>query len=271
MRPVSFGSYTSFDWIQDYRTNFVDGVPATTRLPGLDGGWNDDGYQALPVAIGVVSFTYYLLSDTRAGMDALRDAARAMQSYGLAKLICEPTDGGTDRYCWAYIHNMQLSERQDGHTDLWQPVHMVFHVPDPRWLVDAHTAWADAHTINASGTETTSTVNNAGSAPTLPRITITPGGGQTCENPQVDRIVSGVVVDRVKYTGTLSGASGNQLIIDGKHQLAQLDAADVWGSSFTYHHGDLFRLAPGNNSVKVYFENVGDAAEVRLQYADAWR
>lgn len=281
---VSFGAY-SFGFLREYTCNFGDGVPQTVRLPNMHGGWNENGWGVLPQAIGVVNCGFRLYATTRAEMDALRDAVWLMRSYGLAQLIKQPTLlSDTQRFCYAQIHNISMSERKDEHTDLIQDVRVIFHVPDPHWYADDdHSPWtfADGHAFDdpgltfgdggqdivASGTSTSDTIMNDGTARTICEVNINPGAGNTCTDPTVERVVDGVVKDRVKFTGTLNGDV--DFNINGWVQRVTNGGVDAW-DDFSYMNADFFRLEPGSNTIRVLMANAGDDATVTLRFWDAF-
>lgn len=281
----SFGSYVfpNGGIVHNFSTNFGDGVVNAVRMPGMHGGFNEDGIGTPPSAIGVVRFRFWLVANTRAQMDALRYAAKAMREMGMDKLVYQKTDLSANLFCMATVHNIQMQEQKGEHTDLWQPVDMIFHVPDPVWLGgayggyvfdgsydfgDALSAGGGGLVQNLSGTTTNLTVTNNGNAMTKARLTIAPDTGQSCANPTVQRIVNGVVVDEVSWTGTLN--YGDSLVIDGNRQVIQKNGANALANA-TYLHPDLIRLAAGSNSIKVLLNASGNAAKAYWIYYDAYR
>src|SRR3990172_11272451 len=135
---VSFDTYT-FTFLQDFATNFADGVLHTVRLPGMDGGFNLDGSDAPPAPVGSVRMGFYLVSETRAGLDDLRDAVRGLQYKGLKRLVYQPTDDtDAQRWAWARAQSIQMGEQKQAQTDFWQPVSITFECPEAVWFVDAY-------------------------------------------------------------------------------------------------------------------------------------
>ena len=279
-----FGSYIFPPTQEDFYTNFSNLVPSNTRLPGKDGSFRLNGDSRSPSESGSVTVAFLLKSLTREEMDGLRDALKVIGDWGLQKLVYQPTDPNSpERYCYAEVNNLPDSQNKDGHTDLWQVVRLNFTVPDPYWLVRASEDWLlgddyilgddltlgdGGSTITASGTSTTDTINNPGSATSIAQVVVQPGTGDSCENVRVQRLVGGVVVDEISYTGVL--VEGDHFAIDGAAQFARVNGSPAW-DSVGYMHVDFFRLAPGDNTVRVLFENGGDAADVRIYFEPRYR
>lgn len=285
MGAVSFGSYSFPASLKEFSDNFKDGVPNTVQMPGKAGGYNQDGDESLPTQMGQVTIGFRLMADTREGMDALRDAANAMQSMGLQKLIYQPTEPDDDvRYCWAYVHYIQMARREDLHTNYWQDVQAVFHVPDPHWYVDdpdvpkfdgtydfdgTITFGDGAAVYAASGTETTLTITHNGTGIALPILTIEPDTSDSCENPEVRRLDSdGIIRDRVGYTGVVTDA--DLFAIESARQALTFNGANVFADC-EYGNPALLRLFPGENTLKVRFKNAGDAANVRIYIREVYK
>lgn len=284
---VRFGGYTFPATLTTMVDNFSDGVPTSTRLPGLSGGWPMDAAGATPTQVGSVTVGFTLVADDREDMDALRDAARAMAEFGLAQLVyqpTEPTDG--ERWCWARVQYITMSQRKDMHTDLWQDVTAHFFVPDPVWrggdygalrigepgLVIADPAeWvigSGGYVINATASGDDDELPYAGNATAAAVVTIKPPAGFSAENVRVERRLGALVVDRVQYTGVLTDA--DEIIFDGERGRVFLNGVSV-GENVNYLHPDLFRLEPGQTDVVVLFDNAGGRADVTFHYWDTWR
>jgi len=282
---LSFGSYQFPAALGEYSSNFGDAVPKTVRLPGLDGGYSDDGDQAAQGEIGNVRMGFHLIAETREAMDAKRDAVKAMKQWGVQKLVMQPTDPRLPaRFCWARVNNITMGENKDKHSDLWQKVAMFFQVPDPKWLVptymppmldgqwnlgDSLEVGQGAYTFTASGVSTSKTVVQRGNADSIAIISILPGVGDSCENPTVQRVVNGAILDEWKYTGVV--AAEEELIVDGQNQRAVLQAESVLGANFRYLTPHFLALGPGLNDLNVLFKNAGDEAVVRVWFYDVYR
>lgn len=269
---VTFGDTSpqvyTFTNIQGYSDNFADVVAQSVRLPGLDGGFDVYGSTPAPKAIGQVRVSIRLYAETRAAMTTARTNLRAMLSWGVQKLIVQPSDAGADtRYCYARVNNINMAERPADNTDFIQSVTVVFQVADPYWMAST----ATSTTISASGTSTDGTVTNDGNANALPVITIAPTAGNTCENPEVRRIDgSGNVLDAIGYTGTLTDT--DTLTINCKTSAIEVNGSDSWSNKDETNttHPDWLRLASGDNTIRVIFANVGDVADVTFDFEDTY-
>lgn len=281
----SYGSYAFGEFVNAYDTNFAQGVAQTRRMPGVDGGWSDLGFGPAETPPGRLSIEFWLVAEAREDMDALRDEARALMSYGLQRLEYTSLDAniGT-RYCYARALDVTPREMKAKHTDLFQRITAIFEVPEARWYKDRYnavkvgdgTALDDGATVGSgallvacSGLVTEFAALNGGNAITIPAISVMPGSGQSCENPKVQRIEAGLIADEIAYTGVIAAES--ELFCDGKREYAALDADNVFGPNFSYINPSLFRLQPGPNVIRVVFANSGDAAGVRLWYRDCFR
>ncbi|MBZ0294494.1 MAG: hypothetical protein K8L99_18160, partial [Anaerolineae bacterium] len=113
--------------------NFKDLVPSTRRLLGASGGFSNYGTQALPSEVGTVNYTmwlhFYDEADGRAKLDALGE----MASWGLQRLWKQPMGGGRERFCWAYLNNVNMSQKVENVPHKRMLVTITFHVPAPFW------------------------------------------------------------------------------------------------------------------------------------------
>lgn len=286
---LTFGAYTFPSTLAEFSDNFRDTTPQTVRLPGMHGGYNQDGDATAQTAIGKVTVGFYLVAQSRDGMDDLRDAVGALVEYGLQQLIYQPTDpGDPTRFCWARVNYINIPQRKDEHTDLHQKITITFQVADPHWYVGTGTPWqigvaghtigetdleigsgGSPATISASGTSTDSTVTNSGNALTVPVVAIRCGASQTFVNPTIQRIKNGEVVDEVAWTGTVG--NNGELFLVGRLHRAVYNAASILGNNFSYEHPDFIRLEPGANTIRVRSTSGGSAATVTIWYASAYR
>lgn len=278
---------TTFTHIAEFDDNFGDSVPHTQRLPGRDGGWSHDGDLPAATAIGTVTLGCWLVAPTRAAMDAQRDALLALSALGLQRLVVQPTDPATpERYCWARVNYVRMTERKDAHSDLWQKVQVVFQVPDPHWVTAGYgvdwqlgsgasvgeldlTLGRGAYLIHATGTLTAASLTHLGNTPALVAFSIQPQAAQSCQWPRLQRVVAGQVVDEVAYSGTLH--AGDEWVVDGRRGLVTLNGASAFGASLRYLHPSMMRVAAGVNSLQVRFANPSDAATVRIWFDHTYR
>lgn len=268
---ITFGDTSpqiyTFTNIQSYSDTFTDVVAQTTRLPAVSGGFDIYGDTPAPKAVGQVRVTFKLSSSTKTGMTALRRAVRAMTEWGVQKIIMQPSDSGEDTvYCYGRVNNINISQRPADNTDLIQSVTVIFQVADPYWRQST----ASSDIISASGTSTDQVVANDGNATTLPIITIAPAATDTCQNPEIRRIVGGNIADAIGWTGTLTDT--DTLIINCQTGAITLNGSDDWANKDETNttHPDWLRLPPGDNTIRVVFANIGDAADVTLDYEDTY-
>lgn len=286
---LAFGDYTFPSELVEFNDNFADTTPQTVRLPGMSGGFNSDGDKASQTAIGKVVVGFWLVTQSRADMDALRDAVNAMVHYGYQRLTYQPTEPTDDvRFCWARVNFISMSERKDEHTDLHQKVSVTFQAPNPHWFVATTGLWTigdgtiiddptdveiggggTPETTVAAGTLTTDTITYNGNAETIVTVVINCGAAETCQNPMIRRIFNGEIVDQFQYTGTIG--NNGELIVSGKTKQVMLDGANVLGANFSYEHPDFLRLEPGVNTIQIIFANSGDDATVTYWFDTAYR
>lgn len=258
-----YGTYTfpTVPGDQDFRTNFKDLVARTTRLPGVSGGYDEHGSGRAPSEIGNVQFSIFLTSDTRAGMQALRDALNRMADWGVGVLY--DTINGVDRWCYARVNNITITEDRHKHTDLHQKVQLSFQVSDPFWytagntfvwdsgiLWDGANQYWDLQTGTSVTTSGTISITNNGSAFTLPRIFVNNTSGSGVTDLRIERVVNGLAVDDMRYTTTL--ATGTYLDIDTQRKRVSIGAVGTNAyANFSARSADWLRLLPGANSLRV--------------------
>ena len=286
---LTFGDYT-FPNVQRVLPDFVQLRTKIQTAPGMDGGFDVYGEGVAPTAPGRATEEFILISSTREGMDVLRDAVKTLPSYGVAKLIYQPTEPSDDeRWCWARALPQPMRQDKAGQDDYWQSVTVNFEVSEACWYVDSYVGWKlgdgyalgdtdlligedpdgnGPYEIAASGASTDDSIDNDGNVTAIPKITVEPQSGQTCENPVIQRLQGNYVADEVAWEGTLT--YGDILVINGRTQDVTYNAVKAW-DDFDYDHPSLFRLLPGSNSIRVIFENGGDAATVRFFTRDKYR
>ena len=271
---------------QDFRTNFGELVARTSRMPGVSGGFDEYGSGRAPSAVGNIQFSFWLVSDTLSGMQALRDAVYPMADWGAGRLIQTMQDG-TERWAWARVNNITMSEKRHMHSDLFQQVQMSFQASNPYWYRPgneavwdgaATAAWDNASAIWDGGAGTSITdsgtisVTNAGSATTLARVIIHKNSAGTCWNPIVRRVVNGAVVDEVRWSYGVG--AGSYVDINPRAQRVQwvLYTTNVVYDGyalgyFEAKHPDWMRLAPGVNSIQVLMDG---SATVSIKYLERY-
>ena len=286
---VSFGDYI-FPTSNQGRISarFVKSRRAQqVRVPGMDGSWDGDGFDASPVEAAALSVEFTVIAATRSEMDGHRDALLAMLHYGLDVLAYQNTNVAlASRWTLARVTDVRMSENKGEHSDLWQEVRLTCFAPEPSWKVNnygglyigqagliiddpnSNTIGEGGYSVSASGLTTAVTLPYVGNAPAIPSISIEPQSGQTCENVRIRRLDGNYPLDDLQYTGTLT--YGQILAISGRKQTVTVDAVPAW-DDFSYDNPDFLRLEPGQTDLVIYFTNVGDAATVRFHYFDEYR
>lgn len=255
-----YGTYTfpTSPADQDFNTNFKNLITKVTRGIGTNGGVDEYGMGRSPSDVGNVQFSIYLVSQTRSGMQTLRDSLNTICDWGVGRLV--DNINGTERWCWARISSDNIKEDRHKHSDLQQKVQLTFQVSDPFWYTAGSegvlwgaSTWGGA-TWDGTASPTTITttgtisVTNNGSAYTLARLVLWNNSGSTISNPVIKRIIAGSPVDRLTYTGSI--ADGQQLELNPRAHTALLDGTDVI-SNIDFMHPDWLRLLPGSNSLQV--------------------
>lgn len=271
---------------QEYNDNFKEVVLNTTRLPGADGGFDEHGQSRAPGAVGKVQFGFYLVTESRSAMLAKRDQLGAMREWGPGLLYYrppgddgQPDTGQPERWCFARVNNILLSEKRHEHTDLFQKVQITFQASDPFWYAPGTEEvwgsfnWNDGSLWSgSSGTLVTGsgdlTLANSGNAFTLARIVIV-NGGSISSNFRFRRMVNGLAAD--DFFMGVSIASNAVLEADARrHRIYQnyirLTDAQLSGL-VTAKHPDWLRLMPGVNTVRVTLDG---AATVFVRYLERY-
>lgn len=283
--PTKFHTYTFPETRMTlFQDNFSNTTPKTIKLIRQDGGFNEDRDMPAPSVIGKVDIGFYLDPDDPTDLDELRDAVSEMASWGIKKLWYRPSDGGTERYCWAISNNILMPQTVSDNSEYYQKVTLYFQVPFPRWIAKKYTGWeigdgslvgavglkvgSGGYAVNASGTSTNATLTYAGNAEGIVKIAIEPQTGQSCENVVIERYSGPLVVDRVAYRGVVG--AGDILWVNGWTPKVSLNATPVW-DSVTYLDPALVRVSKEVRTYKIKFKNAGDAARVTFYYNELYR
>lgn len=266
-RIVSFGAYTFPDTIpangEILRTNFGSAVPRTERLPGMDGGYDAYGDGTAPSEIGTVRYRFVLVATTASEMAGKIDAVMGIVGYGRAKLTAE-THGGDERWTWARVNNIHLPVGRDVMSNRQNEVTIDWQVALPRW----YSTNGDSPQVEAcSGTATTFTVVNNGTAAALAKISIDPGTAISAGGVTVQRLVDSVGIDEVAYAAALLATDA--LVIDAQTLTVTKNGADAYSNYFSANHPAWMRLLPGDNTIKVVL-GAGETADVTFEWDDCW-
>ena len=277
MRLTRFGDYV-FPAQTEFSTNFGEVMLKTVKLPGVDGGFDIYGDDMAPKAVGNVRVGLWLLANNEAEMRWRVDEVYALAGLGRERLYLDPRNGEANRYTWAKLNNVQSSENAKNAPHRMMKLTLSFQCEEPYWLGQGTEApyygggftygsgavfGGGTTSYDLTGLSTDLTVTNNGNAHTYPRIILEPQTGDSCENVVIQRIVSGSVVETVSYTGVLDDT--NQLVIDCRNVSVALDGVAAY-AALTVTRGYWLMLKPGANTVRVKFDNAGDAARVKIRY-----
>lgn len=283
MRLVKFGSYVFQDTGVRIGTNFADLVPITSRIPGVDGGFDEYGDVAAPSEIGSISFEMVLSEDRRAEMQRKVDVLRGLARLGVQRLAVDTWDDGLNyRYCWARVNNVQVSDNVTAVSHRVNRVQITFQVSSPRWqeISENDALYGEAvfgvdvfgggigviHAV--SGTSTTFTLDNDGNADAYPEIFYTTGAAQAVTSPiTIARLVNGVVIDQLTIATALTAEQ--TLYINTQTKTITKQQVNAY-SSLTPLTPQWLRLLPGSNSMRVTMGGGGNAASVRFKFAATW-
>lgn len=283
MRLVSFGAYVFEDVGVRINTNFADLVPATSRLPGLDGGFDEYGDEAAPSEIGNVSFEMVLTENNQAEMQRKRDALRGLARLGMQRLVVQTWDPDAAlRYCWARINNIQVSDNVNAVTHRVNRVQITFQVSSPRWQDVSESDAIYGQAVfgqfifgggigvieTASGTSTDMTITNDGNAIAYPVIYVTTAAGEAITSPlNIIRRVNGVAIDQLTIATSLT--ANQTLVINTQTKSIKKMSVDAY-ANLTALTPEWLRLLPGDNAIRVTMGGGGNACTIRFKFAATW-
>lgn len=265
-------------------TGFRNIAAQLMKLPGLDGGIDQFGSGPGQTVNGDISIDGWFEGDTPTDVQNLLDAAGQLADLGIGRLYIQP-EVGLERFCHARLNANAWSQNVRDVPHRRQRVQFNFQVAQAKFYSDAGywppffdgtydwdgtIDWGEnTYVIDASGVSTEDTLTIDGNATAQPIVSIRPESSDTVENVRVQRVVGGQVMDEISYAGTLTDT--DELSVDGGRQYSQLNGVTTWGPNVTYRHPELFRLAPGANTIRILAENAGDAVRVRIWYLETWR
>lgn len=283
-------TYTFPQPIDSDTHNFYNLVQRSVRLPGVSGGYDTRGNSPNEKENGNIAVTYrlkhgwakktYSETDTDIAMRKAMDAVHRMGYVGKGKLYKD--FGDDERWAWCKISNISMPTNQSRPTNLWQPVRLNYQASLPFWYkagTETATNWgeftwgdgtpwggsATPQAVSGLTTSWTETYSN-GKAPTVVRISIV-AGTNGIQNPTLQRLVGGVVVDEVSWTGSMT--DGQELQIHCRAKQVQLDGVDEFDNA-DYETADWFTLEPGSNSIKLTMANASDEGDVYLRYFEVY-
>lgn len=272
--------------LKDYRDNFADVLARTSRVVGVSGGVDEFGRGVALSEVGNVQAGFFLISESREGMTALRDDLKKLLGWGVKKLWMQPSDPtAKPRWTWARVNNINMPEKRERHTDLWQKVTLSFQCADPRWyshpsawLLDSGEVLDDGLTVG--GYRASSTTVNNGSTITLTNngSTTTPlylrfdAGANSVTDLRVSlRDADNVEIGRWRFEDTLSA---NQILeVDSTALSVTVTDTATNGryDAFNPQIGTGFLELPSGTNTLVITGSFTGNITMYADYLDAWR
>ena len=285
-RLTKFHTY-QFAYDQDYRDNFADVLARTSRVVGVSGGVDEFGRGVALSEVGNIQAGFFLISeDSRDGMTTLRDELKKMLGWGVKKLWMQPSDPtAKPRWTYARVNNINIPEKRERHTDLWQKVTLSFQCSDPRWyshptawLLDSGEVLDDGLTVG--GYRASSNAVNNGSSLSLTNngSTATPlylrfdAGSNAVTNLRVSlRDAEGVEIGRWRFEDTL--LAGQILEVDSTALSVTVTDTTTNGryDVFNPSKGNGFLELPSGANTLVIDGSFTGNMSVFADYLDAWR
>lgn len=294
---ITFGTYT-FPEPQSISDNFMDFVPSTDRIPGMDGGFDNYGWDTAPAQIGNVAISFILANDDTTTLQTLIDQFSQLAALGTKELRKYPHGASSTqfRYCLAKFNNVTNTEDlTDGFDQYVRRITVNFQVVVPVWqrrLANAaewaYSGGADnlvwnsgtqywdgmGATVNIAGYSAQLIVEYLGTAPSPLLVVLNTGAGQAIYNPriQVHYDLTQPLFE-VRWYGGIS--NGESLIIDSRRRQVILlsttrppneEYGNLWVSS-----ADWLQLLPnlaGSYNIQLYSERSTDAGVFRLSWTD---
>lgn len=274
-----------------FKDNFVAGVSNMTRLPGLDGGFDQYGSDPLPTGVGKVQSTFTLVG-LPTNIEDLRDALKATKQWGLQRLYYTPAKTGANpRWCYAKVLNIDMPQQLDQHADWFQKANVEFEVSDPHWYVDGGSPpvygdkiarWGDATSkwggiavtySGLSGLHNFLTITpTGGNAPIRPRIVVTIGANTVTGPLTIEHGVDGVITESIIYSGALT--PGKILEIDTRAQTFYVNGAADYSTAWSFITADIMTLTPGasvnNFNLHTGDSNITHTFDVSVNYNETY-
>lgn len=263
-----------------YDDNFAELATRSSRIPGMDGGLDEDGTGRSPHEDGTILADFWLNFDNSSEEISLLEAFRQMGDWGKQLLYMQPTgQGDPERWCWARVNNISTPQNVRDVPHKRQRAKIVFQVSDPFWygagnqkLWDSTYNWNSAinwddgsfSTITGSGSLT---VSPSGNASTLGRFVAKVTGAQSFSRLIVERLVNSVIVDQMVLQ---MGLAQNDVIeIDPRRQWVVVNGENRI-ANFDFLHPDWLRLWPGTNTVRIRLDDPAAAISAIVYYFDRY-
>lgn len=285
-RLLKFGNGAkSYDLTQHLQmslpSGFGQGTPNTTRIIGMDGGYNLDGRDRVKSAIGDVQANFLLEADgTHADMAQKRRAIMQMRDWPEMRLFKEYGDE-VQVWTWATVKDIQMPQRSDDLSYIWQDVMIIWNCPKSRWygkpdMLFFEDAWIldDGLALStpkvdqvAVGNGDTITINNAGNATAGAYVRWDIPTGVSVLNPTLlRRNEANEIVDQISYLDTL--VEDDVVEIDARdHQTLKNLIAVPSYQALSVASGAWLQLPPGTTTLEISGSFTGGDALLTL---DCW-
>lgn len=255
MRALTFGAgsstYTFPVYQGEITTNFANTSPATTRLPGMDGGYNPYGNNRAPSEVGNVRIPFTIVAISPADMQTKRDAVNSMSRYGVQKLRVQPADpAAVVRWCFARVTNVNMPIDNATSSGIWQKVTIDFQVSFPRWYSGTAIEGENVVVFSATGNaRNTYTVTTSGDATTKLRFALVNASGTNTSSGTFALFrVAAAVLDSA--TTAIQIPTGNYIEINARAFTAiQTATGNIYPSISISYTNEWFRLEPGGNTI----------------------
>jgi hypothetical protein len=258
----------------DKRTNVV-------QLLGMQGGFNADGRDAAKSSIGTVQANFLLEADgTHADMSEKRRAIMQMLDWGESRLFKEFGDG-VEAWTWATVTNIQMPQRDDDLSYIWQDVTIIWNCPKSRWygkpdMLFFEDAWVLDDGLSLSspkvdqesvGNGSTVEITNNGNATAGAYVRWDIPMGVSVINPRiVRRNEADEIVDDVMYEDTL--VADDVVEIDARdHQTLKNMVSEPSYEKLSVANGAWLQLPPGTTTLEISGSFTGGNA---LLTVDCW-
>jgi hypothetical protein len=285
-RLLRFGNGArSYDFtalhLRSMPSGFGDILTNTIRLIGLSGGFNNNGRNRNRRAIGTLQASFLIRADgTASDMAQKQRAIYAMQDWGEARLFKEYGDE-VQVWTWASITNIQMPQRADDHSYIWQDVQISFNCPKALWygkpdMLFFEDAWILDSGLSLSvpkvdavavGNGDTVEITNDGNATAGAYVRWDIPTGVTVINPTlIRRNEASEIVDELTYSDTL--VADDVVEIDARnHQTLKNLIASPSYQNLDIASGAWLELPPGTTTLEISGSFTGGDA---LLTVDCW-
>lgn len=269
-----------------YKDNFAQVDSITHKSPGMSGALDSYGRGVPPTKVGNIRQELEIRATSRTSIDTYRDELRAMVSWGKQRLYFRPENYPTqaDRTCYAKCVKVDMSIDKNAHNFI-QKVTIEWEVTDPRWCVPLSggglwgvgewgtALWGVAPTIMSLTTlgpkflDATLTYNGNVAAAVM--IEIETGGSAQLFRPTIERIVDGIVVDRMGFNQRLNI---NQVAhIDARIHQVRYNYIHVNDERVSSKRARWFIVEPGSQIIRVRWEDRVGTPIARFWYDEYYR